>query len=495
MHYKQIFLTVFTITIGLALTAYTAYGANPEVTNVQASQRTDGSMLVDISYDLEDADGDAVTISINVSDNDGLSYDVNVTSITGDAGEGITPRTGKSIVWNAGTDVPGVYGTEYRVKVLADDGKGDESTAGYKASVVLSKALKYAAFSSKNSTFKSSSVGGNISGQSIVVKIVDKVVKTLDRVFQTKPKQKLNATYPNYTPYGTRYPRHSPYGTGYPGHTPYGTGYPYRTPYGTRSPKPTSYPNYTPYNTGYPRHTPYGTGYPGYTPYGTGYPYHTPYGTRSPKPTPYPTGESSPGMEGFTYNGDGTFTRTPAEGVTATISFYKSDGTQITVNIFDHTNYLAGGALYGEQISTFFSQSQSTVSVQRSSVTVNMHMASEKSQMIIGSCPEEVIMSGSGTFEFKDIGTGEATITVTIKECGDNMTGHTDISITVDGTDCVISRDFNKDGCQGGPITCGGVQIGEVTRGEDGNLYYCEPDCSTGEKTLIDESVTFGSGS
>src|SRR3972149_11494919 len=88
MNYKQIFLSIFTITIGLALTAYTTYGANPEVTNVQALQRTDGSMLVDISYDLEDADGDAVTISINVSDDDGFTYTVNATILTGETGSG-----------------------------------------------------------------------------------------------------------------------------------------------------------------------------------------------------------------------------------------------------------------------------------------------------------------------------------------------------------------------------------------------------------------------
>jgi len=450
VNYKQIFLSIFTITIGLALTAYSAYGANPKVTNVQASQRTDGSLLVDISYDVSDEDGDSVTVSINVSDDDGLTYTVNATSITGDTGSGITNGSGKSIVWDAGTDVPGVSGTEYRVKVIADDGKGDESTAGYKASVVISKTLKYGAFSSKNSTFKSSSAGGNIPGQSIIVKIVDKVVKTLDRVFQTKPKQKLNAAYPNYTPYETGYPYSTPYGTGYPGYTPYGTGY--------------------------PSYTPYGTGYPGYT--------------------PYPTGGSSEGIEGFTYNGDGTFTGTPEEGVTITLSFYKSDGTQITVNMTDYTNYLPGGALYGEDTSTFLFQSEATVSVQKDFATVNMYMTSEKAQINVGGCPEEVNMSGTGTFEFENIGTGEATnITVTVKECGDDITGHADISVTVDGTDCVISHDFNKDGCQGGPISCGDVQIGEVTREDDGNLYYCEPDCSTGEKTPVDESVIFGSGS
>jgi len=109
---------------------------------------------VDISYDVSNKDGDSVTVSINVSDDDGLTYTVKATSITGDAGPGITSGSGKSIVWDAGTDVPGVSGTECRVKVIAYDGKGDESTAVYKASVVISKTLKYGAFSCKTLPLK-----------------------------------------------------------------------------------------------------------------------------------------------------------------------------------------------------------------------------------------------------------------------------------------------------------------------------------------------------
>ena len=40
----------------------------PVVSNVTASQRTDGSRLVDIGYDLADADGDACTVSVAVGD-------------------------------------------------------------------------------------------------------------------------------------------------------------------------------------------------------------------------------------------------------------------------------------------------------------------------------------------------------------------------------------------------------------------------------------------
>jgi len=454
---KQIFLSVFTITIGLALTAYTAYGANPQVTNVQASQRTDGSMLVDISYDVSDEDGDSVTISASVSADDGLSYDVNATSFIGDTGAEITPGTGKTIVWDAGTDVPGVYGTEYRVKVIADDGKGDESTAGYKAGVVLSKALKYCAFSSKKSAFKSSSATGNIPGQSMIVKIVDKVVKILDRVFQTKPKQNLNAAYPNPSPYP------SPYATGFPSYTPYGTGY----------------PSYTPYGTVYPGFTPYGTVYPGFTPYGTGYPNYT----------PYPTGGSSGGIEGFTYNGDGTFVGTwPEYGTTGKLSFYKADGSQITVDITDPSNYQVGGELYGEDNTSFLFQAELTTDVTKNSVTVHMEMISGLTTGVGDECPE-IKMTGSGTFEFADIGTGESTsLTATITDC-ENVSGTADIKITIDGEECITSRDFDENGFQGGTITCNGVQLGEITREDDGNLYYWEPDKATGTKTLIDESL------
>ncbi|MBU0718018.1 MAG: formylglycine-generating enzyme family protein [Planctomycetes bacterium] len=96
----------------------------PDVTNVTAVQRTDGSMLVDIGYDLADADGDPCTVSVVVSDDGGSTWDVPATSFTGDVGPGITPGTGKAIVWNCGADLPGAYGTNYKLRVCADDGHG-----------------------------------------------------------------------------------------------------------------------------------------------------------------------------------------------------------------------------------------------------------------------------------------------------------------------------------------------------------------------------------
>ena len=102
--------------IGLANSA-------PVVSNVTAAQRDDNSKLVDIHYDLVDADGDYCTVWILVSDNDGVSWSVPAMTLTGHIGHNIAPGNNKHIIWDAGADMPGRVGT-YKVRVFADDGKG-----------------------------------------------------------------------------------------------------------------------------------------------------------------------------------------------------------------------------------------------------------------------------------------------------------------------------------------------------------------------------------
>ena len=95
----------------------------PVITNVRASQR-EGTKLVDIYYDAADADNDALKVRIEISDNDGMKYSVPAFTLTGDIGEGITPGTGKHIIWDAGTDWDGEYSDQMRVKVYAIDAQG-----------------------------------------------------------------------------------------------------------------------------------------------------------------------------------------------------------------------------------------------------------------------------------------------------------------------------------------------------------------------------------
>jgi len=94
---------------------------SPQVSNVTASQRTDGSGIVDIGYTLNDADSDDCTVSIEVSNDGGGGWNVAATDLSGDIGAGISPGR-RHIIWKSKTDLPGEYGTNYRVKVTADDG-------------------------------------------------------------------------------------------------------------------------------------------------------------------------------------------------------------------------------------------------------------------------------------------------------------------------------------------------------------------------------------
>ncbi len=103
--------------LGIYLIAFAANTA-PHVSNVQAAQRA-GTKLVDITYDVEDMDGNLLTITVEMSDDGGNTFTVPAKTFTGDIGSGITPGKGKKIVWDAGADVPNVFGTNYRARATA----------------------------------------------------------------------------------------------------------------------------------------------------------------------------------------------------------------------------------------------------------------------------------------------------------------------------------------------------------------------------------------
>jgi len=134
---KGRYLAVFPIVVFAAVVLmpimmlYGAAGNRPPVvSNVHAEQRP-GTKLVDITYDVEDPDGDLLTISVEISDDGGKTFTVPAKTFSGDIGPGIAPGKNKHIVWDAGKDVPGVFGMNYRAKVIASDGKpGDEEIVG-----------------------------------------------------------------------------------------------------------------------------------------------------------------------------------------------------------------------------------------------------------------------------------------------------------------------------------------------------------------------------
>ncbi|MCK6456030.1 MAG: formylglycine-generating enzyme family protein [Phycisphaerae bacterium] len=96
----------------------------PVVSNVTAAQRNDGSKLVDIRYNLADADGDACAVWCVVSADGGATWTVPALTFSGHVGGGIAPGVNRQIIWDAGADIAGAVRPNMRVRVFADDGRG-----------------------------------------------------------------------------------------------------------------------------------------------------------------------------------------------------------------------------------------------------------------------------------------------------------------------------------------------------------------------------------
>ncbi len=99
-------------------------GRDPLVANVSLAQRTDGSKIVDVYYDLNAPDASLYTIYVHMSSDAGLSWGVrpSANNLSGDFGPGIEPGTGKHIVWQAGNETTAFDGAHYVARIFADDG-------------------------------------------------------------------------------------------------------------------------------------------------------------------------------------------------------------------------------------------------------------------------------------------------------------------------------------------------------------------------------------
>ena len=111
------------VILGLSLFLATPVFANsqPVVSNVVAVQRPH-TALVDVTFDLADADGDAMHVTLWYSLDDGVTWGNQCVTVTGDVGDGILSGTGHSATWDAGADVADFYSKQFSLRVYADDG-------------------------------------------------------------------------------------------------------------------------------------------------------------------------------------------------------------------------------------------------------------------------------------------------------------------------------------------------------------------------------------
>jgi formylglycine-generating enzyme required for sulfatase activity len=105
------------LSAGVAL----AQGNAPVVSNVVA-QQIPGTGNVRVTYDVSDADGDSVSVSVIFSSNNGVTYDMLPRTMSGDVNKRIAPGTGKLVTWSASADYPGFYYPQVVAKVIANDG-------------------------------------------------------------------------------------------------------------------------------------------------------------------------------------------------------------------------------------------------------------------------------------------------------------------------------------------------------------------------------------
>lgn len=93
--------------------------ADVKVSNVRAAQR-EGTKLVDILYDL-DGNSQSFTVSLRISNDDGVTFTVPAENLSGAFGAGIEQGNDHKITWNAGLDWNGRNSPKMRFEVTASD--------------------------------------------------------------------------------------------------------------------------------------------------------------------------------------------------------------------------------------------------------------------------------------------------------------------------------------------------------------------------------------
>lgn len=89
----------------------------PVISNVQVA--ISGGNILNLTYDLEDAESDPVEITFRATEKGGLDFNFNTSNATGDVGTGILPGQGKQLTWDFSA-----YATaqpEFRLQLVAAD--------------------------------------------------------------------------------------------------------------------------------------------------------------------------------------------------------------------------------------------------------------------------------------------------------------------------------------------------------------------------------------
>ena len=105
----------------LLIVASALFAGAPIVENVTFAQRTNGSLLVDIYFDATDTDGDILEILIEASIDNGTTWTVPCSTLTGDIGKGIASGKAKHVAWDFYADMPDTNSNNFMIRVTAEE--------------------------------------------------------------------------------------------------------------------------------------------------------------------------------------------------------------------------------------------------------------------------------------------------------------------------------------------------------------------------------------
>jgi uncharacterized protein (TIGR02145 family) len=109
--------------IVLMSTQLYAQNTNPAVSNVAFSI---SGTTVTVTYDVADAEQNTVTIGMQVSSDNGATWDFNFGNANGDIGLGIAIGNSKTITWN----YSGGYNPNFMIRIIANDETADGNDCG-----------------------------------------------------------------------------------------------------------------------------------------------------------------------------------------------------------------------------------------------------------------------------------------------------------------------------------------------------------------------------
>lgn len=114
MKKTYIFITLITL---FAMAQLPGFAQSGTITNIQVAQRTDGSGLVDVNFDLSGSE-DSYFMNMRVSFDSGITYyPITFNSMSGDVGP--EDPGSKHIIWNPSIDYENRYSPETKLKITA----------------------------------------------------------------------------------------------------------------------------------------------------------------------------------------------------------------------------------------------------------------------------------------------------------------------------------------------------------------------------------------